>query len=105
MTNFVPPNQTLVLKGFRNGTSKQEIGDLCKSLAPDSVDFNVQRDNKAVDSKYNYMAHLNYASEEQARLAEERIKSEIKTLKEKGDRLDLSHVIPVLATELNSLVS
>lgn len=107
MTNFVPPNHTLILKGFRNGTSQQEIRDFCKNLpvTPDLVGFNVKRDEKAVDSKYNYMAYLNYASEEQARLAGDSIKSEIKTLKEKGDRLDLSHVIPVLASELSSLVS
>ena len=53
MTNFVPPNQTLILKGFRKGTSQQEIEDFCKNLTPD---FNVRRDEKAVVSKYNYMA-------------------------------------------------
>ena len=57
---------------------------------------------KPFDSNYKYMAYLNYPSKEQAILARETVISEIKTLKKKGDQMDLSHIIAVLAVELNS---
>ena len=69
MTNYVPPSQTLILKGLRSGTSSSEIKEFCQKLTPYMVGFNFKKDKNPFNSMYNYMAYLNYGSEEQARLA------------------------------------
>lgn len=102
MINYVPPAQTLVLKGFKNGTSKERIREFCKQLTPYFVGFNVLKDTKPVSSKYRFMAFLNYASQEQARLALAEILSDLKLFKAKGHCMDLSHITPVLAIDLNT---
>ena len=103
MTNYVPPSQTLILKGLRSGTSSSEIEEFCQKLTPYMVGFNFKKDKKPFNSMYNYMAYLNYGSEEQARLAYAAIMSETNILKKKGHSLDLSRITPVLAADLNSL--
>ena len=102
MTNSVPPIQTLALKGFKNGTSKESIIAFCKQLTPYSVGENVTKDIKPLNSKYKYMAFLNYSSEEQALLAKDKIESDLKLLKAKGHWMDISHITVVLAVDLST---
>ena len=102
MTNFVPPIQTLALKGFKNGTSKESIIAFCKQLTPYSVGENVTKDIKPLNSKYKYMAFLNYSSEEQALLAKDKIESDLKLLKAKGHWMDISQITVVLAIDLST---
>ena len=42
MTNYVPPSQTLIVKGFRNGTRSKKIEEFCKKLTPYLVGINVK---------------------------------------------------------------
>ena len=102
MTNYVPPTQTLVLKGFKNGTSQETIIAFCKQLTPYLVGYNVKKDIKPLNSKYKFMAFLNYSSEEQALLAKDKTISDLKLLKAKGHSMDISHLTVVLAIDLNT---
>jgi hypothetical protein len=72
MTNYVPPTQTLALKGFKNGTSEERIVAFCKELTPYLVSYKVMKDVKPLNSKYKFMVFLNYSSEEQALLAKDK---------------------------------
>jgi hypothetical protein len=102
MTNYVPRTQTLVLKGFKNGTSEERIVTFCKELTPYLVSYKVKKDIKPLNSKYKFMAFLNYSSEEQALLAKDKAISDIKLLKAKGHWMDISHVTVVLAIDLKT---
>jgi hypothetical protein len=102
MTNFVPHNQTLVLKGFRNQATQLDIQTLGKKITPYLIDVKLQKDKCPYDPNFGLMAFFNYRSPEQTIQAKLALGNEFRLLNMTGADVDISRVVVVERKDLTA---